>query len=141
MPSPEAPLAGSCACGTVRFQVTSDFTTAGFCHCRRCQRRSGVPWSLNGLVEAAAVEVLAGADAVRYWRPEGGMPKAFCGVCGGHVWSGEPGVGKGVGVRFGALDGDPGIAPQWHQWLSSAQAWHAIPDDGLPRFSEGRKTP
>src|SRR4051794_27161668 len=98
MPSPEAPLAGSCACGAVRFQVTSEFTTAGFCHCRRCQRRSGVPWSMNGMVDPAAVEVLAGK--VVYWRPEDGLPKAFCPVCGGHMWSGEPGVGDVIAVRF-----------------------------------------
>ena len=40
MPSPEAPLAGSCACGTVQFQVTAEFNTAGYCHCTRCQRRT-----------------------------------------------------------------------------------------------------
>src|SRR5438034_708359 len=72
MPSPEAPLGGSCACGTLRFQVTSEFTTAGFCHCHRCQHRAGVPWSMNGMVDARAVEILAGDASVRYWRPEGG---------------------------------------------------------------------
>jgi hypothetical protein len=141
MPSPEAPLAGSCACGAVRFQVTSEFTTAGFCHCHRCQQRSGVPWSMNGMVDAAGIEILAGAESVSYWRPEGGMAKAFCALCGGHVWSGEPGVGDVVGVRFGALLGDPGIAPEWRQWMSSAQPWHDVPDDGVPRFSERREIP
>ena len=52
MPSPEAPLLGSCACGTVRFQVTAEFTTAGYCHCTRCQRRAGTPWTMNGMVPA-----------------------------------------------------------------------------------------
>ena len=53
MPSPEAPLTGSCACGTVRFHVTREFKTAGYCHCTRCQRRAGVPWSMNGVVDDA----------------------------------------------------------------------------------------
>jgi hypothetical protein len=44
-----------------------------------------------------------------------------------------------VGVRFGALDGDPGIAPRWRQWLSSAPDWAPIPDDGLPRYPETRE--
>src|SRR3954447_15616981 len=138
MPSPEAPLAGSCACGTVRFEITSEFTTAGYCHCHRCQRRSGAPWSMNGLVDAAGVRVRSGADAISYWRPEGGMPKAFCSGCGGHVWSGEPGVSEVVAVRFGALHGDPGVAPSWRQWVSSASDWHLIPEDGIPRFPEKR---
>ena len=141
MPSPDEPLPGSCACGTVRFQVVANFQTAGYCHCFRCQRRAGVPWSMNGLVRADALQVLEGEAAVRYWRPPEGMPKAFCAVCGGHVWSGEPGVGDVVGVRFGALHGDPGIVPQWRQWLESAQDWHPIPDDELPRFSGRREIP
>ena len=30
--------------------------------------------------------------------------------------------------------GDPGIRPQYRQWVSSAVSWETIPDDGLPRF-------
>jgi hypothetical protein len=130
-------VTGSCACGTVRFEVTQPFETAGYCHCRRCQRRSGVPWSLNAMVAPDALRVVAGADAVRTWTPEGGFPKSFCGNCGGHLWSGDAGTPV-VGIRLGAVDGDPGIRPQWHQWLESAPDWEAIPDDGLPRFDQAR---
>ena len=141
MPSPEAPLTGSCACGNVRFQVTGPFRTAGYCHCHRCQHRAGTPWSMNGMVAPQDVEILAGANSITYWRPEDGLAKAFCANCGGHVWSGEPGVGDVVGIRFGALHGDPGIQPQWRQWVSSAPDWVPIPDDGLPRFSDRREIP
>jgi hypothetical protein len=140
MPSPEAPLAGSCACGTVRFQVIAEFTTAGYCHCTRCQRRTGTPWSMNAILGASGVEVLAGAGELRTWRPPTGLSKSFCGVCGGHVFSGEAGAADGVvGVRLGALHGDPGIAPRWRQWMSSAVDWAPIPDDGLPRFDGPRE--
>jgi hypothetical protein len=139
MPSPDAPLAGSCACGTVRFEVTAAFRTAGYCHCTRCQRRAGTPWSMNGMVPTSGFAVVAGADRVRTWQPPDGLSKSFCEVCGGHVYSGDPDAAEGiVGVRFGALHGDPGIRPRWRQWLSSAPDWAPIPDDGLPRF-EGRR--
>ena len=85
--------------------------TAGHCHCTRCRRlRAGTPWSTNGMVPADSVALLAGQDSLRYWRPPDGLPKAFCADCGGHVFSGEPGVPetRSVGVRFGALHGDPG---------------------------------
>jgi hypothetical protein len=96
---------------------------------------------MNGLIDPNDLEILAGSDSITYWRPEDGLPKAFCANCGGHVWSGEPGVGGVVGIRFGALHGDPGIEPQWRQWLASAPDWVPIPDDGLPRFSERREIP
>jgi hypothetical protein len=93
---------------------------------------------MNGVLDDADFELLAGAESVRVWRPASGMPKAFCEHCGGHVYAGDPGSGGAVGVRFGALHGDPGIEPQWRQWLESAQDWHPIPDDGVPRYPQQR---
>jgi hypothetical protein len=135
-----APVAGSCACGAVRFAVTAEFVSAGYCHCTRCQRRSGTLWTLNGMVPADGVQVLSGAEELRTWQPpDEGLPKTFCATCGGHLWSGRPGGEGIVGVRFGALHGDPGIAPSWHQWVESAPDWEPLPDDGLPRFAQRRE--
>ncbi|HEX7292398.1 MAG TPA: GFA family protein [Conexibacter sp.] len=134
----DAPLTGSCLCGAVRFEVRAPFFDAGYCHCTRCQGRTGTGSSVNGLAHAQDVAVVQGEEAIRTWQPEGGFPKSFCGICGAHLFSGVPG-GLGVcGIRFGALDGDPGIAPSFHQWTSSAPPWDPIPDDGLTRYSAGR---
>ena len=35
------PLTGGCNCGAVRFEVTAPLVGASYCHCKRCQRRSG----------------------------------------------------------------------------------------------------
>jgi hypothetical protein len=64
---------------------------------------------------------------VRVWEPPDGLPKAFCGVCGGQLYSDG---GDYLVVRLGAVDGDPGIRPEWHQWLESAPGCEPIPDDG-----------
>jgi hypothetical protein len=137
MPSPDAPLTGGCACGAVRFEVTAPFETAGYCHCERCQRRSGGLWSTNAFVRPDGFAITQGAEHVHTWTPEGGSPKSFCELCGGHVFGGRP-EGPYRVIRFGALDGDPGIRPQWHMWLDSAPAWAPVPDDGLERFARGR---
>ena len=137
MPSSDEPLTGRCACGTVRFEVTKPFDTAGYCHCKRCQRRTGALWSENAIVDADGFRFTAGEDSVRTWEPEDGLPKSFCGICGGHVYAGDP-AGSLVVVRLGALDGDPGIRPQWHTWVESAPEWEPLPDDGLPRHPQGR---
>ena len=44
----------SCLCGAVRFELTEPFLGAGYCHCERCRRRSGVPFTLNALIAAEA---------------------------------------------------------------------------------------
>jgi hypothetical protein len=135
MPSAESPLTGSCACGTVAFEITAPFTGAGYCHCKRCQRRSGALWSLNGQVPTDDFTIVRGEHAIRAWQPPDGLPKAFCTECGGHLYSDG---GSFRGVRLGLIDEDPEIRPQWHQWVESAPDWEAIPDDGLPRYPQSR---
>ncbi|MFT3866670.1 MAG: GFA family protein [Solirubrobacterales bacterium] len=138
-PSPDRPLRGRCACGAVRFRVTRPFRTAGYCHCHRCRRRSGAPFSLNALVEADGVEITTGSGSLRSWRPEPTVrAKFFCARCGGHLFAGDPGRDRLIAVRIGALEEDPAIEPTWHAWTSSAPAWLPIPDDGLGRFAQGR---
>ena len=130
-------LTGGCLCGAVRFEVSAPFDTAGYCHCTRCQRRTGNGSSANGRVAADAFAIVAGAEHIATWAPEKGQPKSFCVLCGGHLYSGPSGHGT-VGVRLGAIDGDPGIRPSWRQWTSAAPVWEPLPDDGLPRFEERR---
>lgn len=136
--SPDAPITGGCLCGSVRFEVTAPFTTAGYCHCRRCQQRSGTGSSLNARVGGDDFRIVRGEDAVRTWTPEDGTgaAKAFCGHCGGHLYSVT--AHGTVGVRMGAIDGDPGVRAEWRQWVESAAPWEPIPDDGLPRYAQQR---
>jgi hypothetical protein len=132
-------LTGGCACGAVRFSIDAPLVTAGYCHCRRCQKRTGTAAAITGVAARDSFTITAGAELVRAWRPEGGgNPKSFCSRCGGALWAGEPDGSGMIAVRFGVLDGDPGIAPQWRQWLDSAVAWEPVPDDGLPRFAQSR---
>jgi hypothetical protein len=127
-------LTGGCVCGGVRFEVTAPLRDAGWCHCTRCQHRTGVFGSMNGGAEPGSFHIVQGQELVTEYEPPGGAVKAFCSVCGGHLYSREPGGWEHVGVRFGALDGDPGVRAQYHQHTASAAPWHELPDDGVPRF-------
>jgi hypothetical protein len=129
-------LTGGCLCGGVRYEVTEPLTRAGYCHCKRCQRRTGTAASVSAPVRADALQV-TGEELVRVWWPPDGWGKAFCSECGSALWSVAPDRSV-LGVRLGTFDDDPGVRPQWRAWLSSAAAFEAVPDDGLERFSEGR---
>jgi hypothetical protein len=132
--APEAALTGSCLCGGVRFEVAPPLGRAGYCHCTRCQRRTGAGSSAQVRVEAGSVRLLTGADLVGSWRPEGGFAKEFCGECGAHLWSRDPETGEVFSVRLGAFDGDPGVRPSFRQFADFAAPWEAVPDDGLERI-------
>ncbi|MBA2384691.1 MAG: GFA family protein [Actinobacteria bacterium] len=130
-------MTGGCGCGAVRFEITEPFLSASYCHCTRCQRRTGTAASANARLAPGSFRITAGEDELRAWTPETGMEKVFCGLCGSALFSRPPG-GEPMGVRLGAIDGDPGIRPQWHQYVAYAASWQPLPDDGLPRYPESR---
>jgi hypothetical protein len=63
--------------------------------------------------------------------------KAFCSVCGSSLFGGRWPEGPEISVRFGALDGDPEIRPQYRTFVDSKAVWDELPDDGVPRYAEG----
>jgi hypothetical protein len=139
-PSPQHPLGGGCLCGSVRFEITEPFLSAGYCHCTHCQRRTGTGSSANARVPQAGFRILKGAAALSSFKPPSGVPKLFCSQCGSALFSGDPLNDPEVAVRLGALDGDPGIRPSYRQFTDSAVAWEAIPEDGLDRHRGSRSS-
>jgi len=131
-----APLTGRCLCGGVRFEIVEPLERAGYCHCTRCQRRTGTAASANAPVPRGALHVLEGAELVREWAPPDGALKCFCSVCGSALWSRGRDDPEIKGVRLGALDGDPGVRPSWHAYTAYAAVWEPLPDDGLPRHDD-----
>ena len=131
---PDLPLAGGCLCGAVRFEVTAPLGGAVYCHCTRCQRRTGGSASASARVAAGSLRVTAGGEFLRSWEPEGGFAKVFCGECGSALFGRAPGSEEISLVRMGVIDGDPGIRLQGRQFVADAAVWEPIPDDGLPRF-------
>jgi hypothetical protein len=136
VPQPELPLTGRCLCGAIRFAVHAPLEASWYCHCTRCQHRTGTSSSAGARTAPGAFELLSGEDHVREWAPPDGHVKCFCAICGGHVWSRDPSRGDVRSIRLGAFDGDPGIRPAGRQFTAYAATWEPIPDDGLPRWPE-----
>jgi hypothetical protein len=142
MPAPSQ-LTGECMCGAVSFGVSAPLIGALYCHCKRCQRRTGTAFSVSGLTQMGSFEITQGEEEVTTYDPgDGGWKKSFCSHCGGQLFTSNPdGMDLPAGqqviaVRLGALDQDPGIRPVAHQFTDYAAPWEPIPDDGLPRYPE-----
>jgi len=133
-----ARLTGGCGCGAVRFEVTAPLVSAVYCHCTRCQRRSGTAASANARTEPGSFQIREGEEHLRAWKPDGGAEKWFCGECGSALFSRSPDDANQVGDRLGAFDEDPGVRPSARQFVAYAAPWEPIPDDGLPRYPERR---
>jgi hypothetical protein len=132
------PLTGGCNCGAVRFEVTAPLALASYCHCKRCQRRSGAAASANAHPAPDAFRIVAGEERLRVWEPDSGGEKWFCGDCGSSLFGRNRAHADPIGIRMGAFDDDPGIRPSVRQFVAYAAPWEPIPDDGLPRHPESR---
>jgi hypothetical protein len=134
----ELPLTGGCLCGSVRFEVSQPLASAGYCHCTRCQRRTGTAAAASARVAPGSLRVLSGEELIRSFDPDDGFKKAFCSGCGSALWAQSPDDPDVVAVRLGTFDADPGIRPSYHQFVTYAAPWEPLPDDGLPRYPERR---
>ena len=135
-------LTGRCLCGGVRFELTEQPTVALYCHCTRCQRRTGTGSSVQAKIDARSFRLFEGAELIGSWNPPDGMEKCFCSRCGAHLFSRDDAeTPTFMAVRLGAFDGDPGVRPSFRQYVAYAAPWDQIPDDGLERFDESGITP
>jgi len=134
----ESSITGGCNCGAVRYEVTEPLVGAGYCHCTRCQRRSGAAASASAIPAPGSFRIVAGEDRLRAWTPQTGFAKWFCGDCGSSLFARSPTDPDAVAIRMGTFDGDPGVRPGFRQFVADAAPWEPIPDDGLPRYPASR---
>ncbi len=125
-------------CGAVRYELSAPPEYAGYCHCTRCQRRTGGAASISARLRRGSFTIVEGAELVSVFKPDEGFEKAFCSRCGSALFSRNPTDAELIGVRMGTFDADPGVRPSYRQFVAYAAPWEPIPDDGLPRYPESR---
>jgi hypothetical protein len=125
-------------CGGVCFEVTGAPLSAGYCHCTRCQRRTGTAASAQARLAPGTFRLLAGEELVKTYTPDGGWAKSFCSNCGSALWSQSPDTGEVGSVRLGLFDPGHDIRPSWHTFATYACEWEPLPDDGLERYPEAK---
>ncbi|MFL5973414.1 MAG: GFA family protein [Gaiellaceae bacterium] len=125
---------GGCACGAVRYRLTSDPLFTHCCHCLNCQRQTGSAFVINLLIEADRVELLSGApQAVDAPRDDGSKQRiSRCPTCQVAVYSdyGRPEV---LFVRAGTLDQPGSVTPDVHIFTKSKLSWVTLPES-VPAF-------
>jgi len=126
---------GGCACGEVRYRLTSEPLFTHCCHCLNCQRQTGSAFVINLLIEADRVELLAGEPhAVDVPRSGGKKQRIFrCPICQVAVFSRYTSAGVQF-VRGGTLDDPSGVMPDVHIYTRSKLEWVTLPDS-VPAFA------
>ena len=125
---------GGCACGAVRYRLSSEPLFTHCCHCLNCQRQTGSAFAINVLIEADRLELLAGdAEPVDVPRDDGSKQRIFrCPICRVAIYS-EYGRPEVRFVRGGTLDRPSSVTPDVHIFTKSKLSWIALPDS-VPAF-------
>jgi hypothetical protein len=125
---------GGCACGAIRYRLTSDPLFTHCCHCLNCQRQTGSAFVINLLIESDRVELRAGdPQPVDVPRDDGSKQRIYrCRNCDVAVFSeyGRPDVWF---VRGGTLDEPDSVRPDVHIYTRSKVSWLTLPES-VPAF-------
>lgn len=121
---------GGCACGQVRYRMTTAPMFVHCCHCSQCQRLTGSAFVVNALIETDRLEVLRGEPMVTAGPSESGRPHDIyrCPACHTAVWSD---YGRRPSLRFlrvGTLDDPAALPPDVHIFTRSKLPWVSLSD-------------
>lgn len=121
---------GGCACGKVRFRLTSEPMIVHCCHCRDCQRQTGSAFVINALIETDRIEHRSGElVAIRMPTDSGRIHDIYrCVQCQTAVWGDYGGRPAMRFVRVGTLDDPTALPPDVHIFTRSKQPWVGVPD-------------
>jgi hypothetical protein len=111
-------LKGSCACGSVRYEIRGELIgTVTYCHCWR-------------------FAVVSGEELLSSWESSPGTRRFFAGCCGSPIFKKDDALPQVLGFRLGTLDSDPSRVAEMHFMVGSKAPWVEI-RDSLPREAGG----
>lgn len=118
-------MEGHCLCGAVTLRVKRHGGFTGVCHCRMCQRWTG---GLYISVPVEAADVTISGPVARY-RSSEFAERAFCSVCGSHLWYREQSDDAYYGLMPGLFDAAREIPLKSEIYVDRALPGLALPGD------------
>lgn len=121
----QEPIAGSCLCGAVRFEITPPVTGFRYCHCSRCRKATGAAHAANIFLPQSQLKWLAGEPLVRRFDLPGAKRFAvcFCTQCGTRMPHKIAGTENYL-VPAGSLDASVDARPEGSIFWGSKAEWY-----------------
>jgi len=122
-------ILGTCNCGGVAFEITSQIKDVYFCHCSICRTNTGSNGIAVVVVSNENFHWLKGEDHVKTWvKPNHDWQTSFCIDCGSSL------PGKNDDSRMyipaGLLPSE-NLTVAYHIWVDSKANWDEIGEHGV----------
>ena len=132
------PLAGGCACGALRYELSTPPLMIYNCHCANCQKITGSAFTVAATVPEAGLAFTKGEPKRVTWKADSGNERfgLFCGACGSRIANGQTPTNGLLSLRAGTFDDTSWVEPVGDIWTKSAQGWvtfRGLTAEGQPR--------
>lgn len=127
-------IGGGCACGVVRYRLSSEPFDCGWCHCTICQRISGAPAMVFATVPTDHFRFVSGHAQVRRLGSSNFGRRQFCSRCGSPLTMQVDHQPDTIEFTVATLDDPERVAPGFHIFHTSRIGWFDVADS-LPRHA------
>jgi hypothetical protein len=119
-------ISGHCLCGNVTYSADAEPMAVALCHCEDCQRQSGAAFSINVLIDRAALQI--DGDSQRSFETIGadtGQPREriFCSTCGSPLITVLAEAENMAIIKAGTLDDKSWLTPQIEVFADYEHSW------------------
>ena len=128
-------IKGNCHCQAVKFESNNNSESAAFCHCQTCRKINGTAFGSSAVVPKEGFDIISGKSSLVGYESSSGKKRYFCSNCGTHLYATSSKNPEKIILRIGCIDGDHGIVPKRHIWISQKASWYEIPEN-LPLHQE-----
>ena len=131
-------IGGRCFCGSIRYELLSEFEDVYYCHCRDCQVMSGSAFRVLGIVRRESLNVLSGDLAEYTHRTHFGsqMTREFCPKCGTPLFIKSTRFPEIKMISVSTLDEPESVKPSFEIWTASKIYWSELGKE-LKSFPHG----
>lgn len=130
---------GGCQCGAVRYRITGEPVSAGYCHCRMCQRATGAPVVAWVAFHRGGFRFVKGEPDS--FQASSRSVRRFCAHCGTALTFEYSAVTDTVDVTIASLDDPNATEPVYQIWISASLPWLHPEGDGRNFSSDSPGTP
>jgi hypothetical protein len=123
---------GSCLCGKITFEVTTELPPLSACHCKQCRKHSG---HFEASVDIPRNSLLInGSENVTWYHSSEKVRRGFCSTCGSSLFWDPLDQDKHnwTAISMGSFDTPTKTKLEKHIFVAEKGDYYEI-NDGLPQ--------
>lgn len=114
---------GSCCCGNIEIASENSPEYIATCHCNRCKKRNGVPFSSYVAFKNQDLKILKGSELISTYDIPNSGKKHFCSNCGTPLFKENKKMGEVSLVFLSILEKDESLTPNFNVHCNSKYNW------------------